>query len=397
MTKVSEVIVIGGGFSGLIVAERLSEKYSKGSVRIIEKCDRVGKKILATGNGRGNVTNLNLGVENYHSVQSADVSYAIEKYGYKSLIDYFSALGMDVTADEGRVYPSSLQASSVLDVLRMKLAFSGVEEITDAECLSIYKENEIFTVKTKKGDYFAKRVILSCGGKAQKQYGTDGTAYRLAEHFGHKTTKLYPSLVQIKTSTDSIRGLKGLKQKVRLKAMENGKVLGGYEGDLLFTDYGVSGNAAFFLSSYITGKENCSLSIDFLPDKSEEHLKNLLKNKAKLGYIEPQDMFLGIINKQIGRAVVKSMGISDFSEKSIEKAVAAVKDFRLKVVGTLGFDYAQVTRGGILFDEVDKKTFESKLQKGLYIVGEMLDVDGDCGGYNLQWAFSSAMCCAEGI
>ena len=397
MSKVLEVAVIGGGFSGLIAAERLSQKFPTGSVKIIERGARVGRKILATGNGRGNVSNILLSESNYHSLAGADVSYALQKYGNKSLIEYFSSLGMDITVEGGRIYPSSYQASSLLDLLRMKLEYKSVEEITDAECVDISGDGDKFIIKTTCGNFAAKRVVLACGGKAQKQYGSDGTAYRLAEKFGHSVTKLYPSIVQIKTDTDKIKGLKGLKQKVKLKAISGVEVLAESEGDLLFTEYGVSGNAAFFISSYVTDKKDCCLSVDFLPEKDEKHLVEILRNKAKLGYIGADDMFTGIINKQIGRAIVKSVNTEDLSDKSIKRAVAALKDFRLEVLGTLGFDYAQVTRGGIRFSEIDERTFESKLQSGLYIVGEMLDVDGDCGGYNLQWAFSSAMCCAEAI
>ena len=391
-----KVIIIGGGFSGLIATERLSEKYG-GEIAVIERNDRVGKKILATGNGRGNFTNEVLSDKNYHSVVGAPLCYAIEKYGNKSIKDYFASLGVYNSSEDGKVYPSSFQASSLLDALRSKLLFNGGKEITGEKCLSVFYSDGKFTVKTTANEYTADKVILSCGGKAGKQYGTDGTAYALANSFGHKTTELYPSLVQVKTNTEHIRGLKGIKQTARLKAYENGKFLSESVGDVLFTDYGVSGNAVFFLSSYIAGKSNCRLIAEFLPEKTENEIAEFLIKKSKLGFIKVEDALSGVINKQLGRAIINKIGAVRFDEKIAVRLAKEIKNFDLEVLGTLGYDYCQVTRGGIELKGIDEKTFESKYQKGLYIIGEMLDIDGDCGGYNLQWAYSSARCASDDL
>ncbi len=391
-----ETIIIGGGFSGLIAAERISEKYP-GGVAVIERNDRVGKKILSTGNGRGNFTNEEVSYKNYHSVKDNKAAFAIEKYGNKSIIDYFSSLGVYSASENGRVYPSSFQASSLLDALRNKLGFSGAAEITGERCIEIKKSGNNFVVKTDKAEYRAKKVVLSCGGKSQKQYGTDGTAYSLACAFGHKITETYPSLVQIKTAIEPIRGLKGLKQNVAASVTYNGKTLAKTVGDVLFTEYGVSGNTAFFLSSYAVGLSGAELKIEFLPDKSEGEIAEFLKKKSALPFVAAQDALSGVINKQIGRAVLKYANITEFNERTAEKIAKALKNFVLPIAGTLGFDYSQVTRGGVEFSGVDERTFESKYCKGLYIIGEMLDVDGDCGGYNLQWAYSSARSAADDI
>ncbi|MBO4323449.1 MAG: aminoacetone oxidase family FAD-binding enzyme [Clostridia bacterium] len=390
------IVIIGGGFSGLIAAEILSEKYGA-KVAVIERNDRVGKKILSTGNGRGNFTNEVLSEKNYHSLMGANTSYAIEKFGNKSIKDYFASLGVLSSSEEDKVYPSSFQASSLLDALRSKLAYNGGKEITGEKCLEVSLHDGKFFIKTSSGEYSADKVVLSCGGKSGKQFGTDGTAYSLAAPFGHKVTKLYPSLVQIKTSTDSIKGLKGIKQVARLKAYEGDKLLSESVGDILFTDYGVSGNAAFYLSSYITNKPNSRLIAEFLPEKTEKEIEDFLVEKSRLGFVKAEDALLGVVNKQLGRAIMKKIGANAFDEKTAKKAAKEIKNFELKVLGTLGFDYSQVTRGGIEFNGVNERTFESKYVKGLYIIGEMLDVDGDCGGYNLQWAYSSARCAAEDL
>ncbi|MBO4262381.1 MAG: aminoacetone oxidase family FAD-binding enzyme, partial [Clostridia bacterium] len=305
MEKIYKVAIIGGGFSGLIAADKLSAKFH-GDVIILEKNDRVGKKILATGNGRGNVTNEVLRAGNYHSVCGADVSFAISGHDGGDLRSYFRSKGVNTVVEDGRVYPSCFQASSVLDMLRLSVAHGGGAEKTCAKCEKIERRDGVFRIITDNGNYAAENVILACGGKAAKQYGTDGSAYSLAENFGHTVTALYPSLVQIKTNTEAIRGLKGLKQKVLASAYDKDIKLAETAGDILFTEYGVSGNAAFFLSSYVTDRPAAKLKIEFLPEVSEEALSAFLKEKAALGYIGADDALTGVINKQIGRAIIKN-------------------------------------------------------------------------------------------
>ncbi len=395
--KKYEVAIIGGGFSGLITALALSERLGGENIAVFERNDRVGKKILATGNGRGNISNLNLSVEHYHSAEGrTNALNTIEKYGYKSIIGFFCDLGIPVVYEGDRIYPSSLQASSVLDMMRVKLDFLKTEIKTDSECFGIKKTSGGFVVSTKSGEYFATYVVFAAGGKAGKQYGTDGKAFGILEKLGVKITTLYPAIVQLKTDTTYLKGLKGLKEKALVKAYDGEKLLSEFYGDVLFTDYGVSGNAVFYLSSYLVGAKNPEISISFT-DKTEGELFDFLMRKVKsMPYISPDDILTGVINKQIGRAIAKRCGANDLNERSIRKIADCAKDFRLKVTGTLGFDYAQVTRGGVKLSEVTDE-LELKKNKGLFVAGEALDIDGDCGGYNLQWAYSSAMTVAEKI
>ncbi len=397
MKKVFKVAIVGGGFSGIVSALKLAELFGGENVALIERKDRIGKKILATGNGRGNLSNTDLTESHYHSSSGAKVKEIIEKYGNDALADFFASLGIDLTVEETRFYPSSMQASSVLDMMRLKLAYLNVGELVGNFCEDISFSDGVFKLKCEKETYYSEKVILCCGGKAGSQYGTDGTSYGLAEKFGHSLTALRPAIVQIKTDNRLIRGLKGLKQNACVKINKGGKEKARFIGDLLFTDYGVSGNTAFYLSSYISGDKDEYLSIDFLPEKTSGYITSFLEKKANSGFVGKDDALTGIVNKQIGRAIIKYAEVTSFDNTTVKQIVAALKDFRLKIIGTMGFDSAQVTKGGIRADEVYPDTFESKKRKGLYIVGEMLDVDGDCGGYNLQWAFSSAISACEGI
>ena len=234
---------------------------------------------------------------------------------------------------------------------------------------------------------------MCTGGKAAKNFGSDGNGYALAKSFGHSVTDLYPSLVQLKTETAPIRGLKGIRVEADVSAYEGREKLGKDCGDVIFTDYGVSGDAIFRLSAFLSDraeKGDVVLSLAFLPEVQEAELVRILENKQKSGVFPEGELLCGILNNQLGRAVMRRC---DPNPKSV---AAGIKNFTLRVSGTLGFDYAQVTKGGIRLTETDA-TLQSRLVKGLYFAGEILDVDGECGGYNLQWAYTSARLVADAL
>jgi predicted Rossmann fold flavoprotein len=306
---------------------------------------------------------------------------------------YLQNLGIYLTEDkQGKMYPLSKQASSVLDIIRAYLQNKGVQEITGAEVKDIKHINGVFHIKTQTNTYLSKTVILATGGASAKQFGTDGSAYKLAEKFGHILTPIYPSLVQLKTETNLIRSLKGLKETAKITALQGGKQLKSAVGDLLFTEFGVSGSSIFSVSAAITDKQGVSLKIEFLPELQLNEIEDILKKRECAGYIDKENILTGIINKRIGQAVIKTA--KSLSPKDV---AYALKNFTLKVTGNLGFNYAQVTKGGIKTDTINPNTFESTLQKGLYIVGETLNIDGDCGGYNLSFAFVSAIIASRAI
>ncbi|MGN1235269.1 MAG: aminoacetone oxidase family FAD-binding enzyme [Christensenellaceae bacterium] len=374
------IAIVGGGASGMMCALELG-RLSARDVIIIEKNDRVGKKLSATGNGQGNLTNTRMGTEHYFSSDLSIVGGVLAEFTERDTMETFRSIGGLLLPDErGRVYPASRQGSSATDLLRFALERAGVELKTGVSVTRINSDGRGFTLALSNGEELnADYAVLATGGKAAKQFGTDGSAYALAKSFGHTLTPLYPSLVQCKTDGKELRSLKGIRTEVNLSFEGHTE-----RGDLIFTDYGVSGDSVFRLSSYFTGKEG-ELLVEFLPDVSEKELFAILDRKR----VPEGELFCGILPNQIGRLLLRKAG-------SVKEAVRLVKRFPLRMEGTLGFDYAQVTKGGVPMDEVTAR-LESKRQRNLFLTGELLDVDGECGGYNLQWAFASGAVAAREI
>ena len=395
MQKTFQTVIVGGGASGLMTAVELCSGKNAvigRDVLILERNDRVGKKLISTGNGQGNLMNEKFGCE-YYRGQTDFVKTFVETANQLDLANYLYQLGIPVRAyKDGKIYPVSRQASAVLDVIRAYLEHKGCNVQTDALVSNIRIEKGLFKITSTQGEFFSKTVVMATGGAAAKQFGTDGSAYVLAENFGHKKTKLYPSLVQLKTQTDLIKGLKGLKETAKVTAYNGREKLAESTGDLLFTEYGVSGNAVFQVSAYLTGGGEEYLQVEFLPELSLEQVIEIINKKLTMPHINKEDVLCGLINKRIGQALLK--GVKNYTAQEIAKAI---KGFKLKITGNLGFNYAQVTKGGISTQKINAKTMESQLVKDFYIVGETLDVDGDCGGYNVTFAFVSGITAARSI
>ena len=399
-------IIVGGGASGMFCALRLAESGVK-DVLLLERNDRLGRKLSATGNGQGNVTNTAMSAEHYFSGDAGRVASVLARFGAEDLIGALSALGGIFLPDAvGRVYPASRQAASVTDLLRFALE-GRVEVRTGVRVLSARRDGALFSVRTDGGKEFRGRaLVLACGGKAAPHFGTDGSGYGLARAFGHTVTPLRPSLVQLKTEQTYIRGLKGVRADcaVRLlpgvaaaKGMPASKGDVCLRGDLLFTDYGVSGDVIFRLSAFC--REGDVLSVDFLPDCAPSAVAAAIRGKAeRYPQMRGEDLLRGIVNSAVGKCLAKYSANAPFSQDRglADRLAACVKDFRLPVVGSLGFDYAQVTKGGVPLGEVDDDLM-SRRAEGLYLLGELLDVDGECGGYNLQWAFSCGAVAASAV
>ena len=395
MQKIYKCIIVGGGSAGLLSAVELlsgNDCLNGGDLLILERNDRVGKKLIATGNGQGNLCNENFSSEFYHGDKEF-INTFVSLAKKLDVSSYLTNLGIPLTTGkEGRMYPLSKQASAVLDVLRKFIASKGCAEITNAKVESVKKTDKYFVVKTQTDTFYSQNVILATGGMSAKQFGTDGTSYQLACDLGHEKTKLFPSLVQLKTDTSLIKGLKGLKETVRLTAVKNGKVIKSCCGEVLFTEYGVSGNAVFQISGSVVNEEGVELNLEFLPELSVEEITNILSVREKIKIFEREDYLTGIVNKKIGLAVMKT--VKNVSPLSVAKAL---KNFKLALTGNLGFNYSQVTKGGIKTDKINPFTMESKLARGCYLVGELLNLDGDCGGYNLTFAFVSGILSAKAI
>ena len=390
-----KIAVIGGGASGLTAA--ISAAREGAEVVILERCDRVGRKILATGNGRCNYTNINADIDNYHGGASEFIGYAKKHFWVKETKAFFEELGMLTKIESGgKAYPYSLQASAVLDVLRFEAERLGVKIITDFEAQEVKKNNKGFEIVSYNGNkHFCDKVILSAGGKASPSLGSNGSGYEIAKKLGHHITKLFPALVQVKTETTLVKALKGIKLDAKVRYSRKGKILSESMGELLFCDYGVSGPAVFNISRQCSEFGDGELLIDLLPEMSRDKLLPILKNRCSRERTL-ENYFVGMINKKLGMTVMKYAGVLPYSRSAdtlaneeINRLADSLKCFKLKVTGTMSWNNAQVTAGGIVTSEVNPRTLESKLCKGVFITGEILDIDGDCGGYNLQWAWTS--------
>lgn len=385
-----EIAIIGGGASGLMAA--LAARSEGCSATIYERCKRVGRKILATGNGRCNMTNTGACLKNYYGRNPEFILQAASRFWVKETIEFFAGIGI-LSKEEsgGKVYPYSDTASSVLDVLRREASTLGVKTVCDFDVSSVKLEGKRFLIQSYKGEkVFADKVIIAAGGKAAPDLGSNGSGYEILKSFGHSITELRPSLVQLKTDDETVKKLKGIKINARVSSGDISE-----EGELLFTDYGLSGSPIFSISAKISMGSN--ITVDIMPEYKRDDIINLLYSRAAYLYDVPlEEFFTGMLNKRVGQALLKSAGAaplsrkaSELSDSDIEKIADKIKCWRFKVIGTMSWNNAQVTKGGAATDQFYPETMESKLVKGLYACGEVLDIDGDCGGYNLQWAWTS--------
>lgn len=393
-----DVAVIGGGMSGLVSAIEMKRNYPEMQVVIFEQLEKAGKKILATGNGRCNLDNMNANENDYNN--PSFVSYALEKYTPEANLSFWEGLGLLTVSDiEGRVYPRSNSATSVLDALRYETENLGIEIIF--EKVEKLKKEKYFQIN----NHQAKNVIMCCGGCSSPSQGSDGSGFELLKGMGHTITRLSPSLVQITTDTKYVKSLKGVRVKGKLTLEENNKIIGTSEGEILFADYGLSGIATMDLSRFLArvkNSENTVIHLDMADDMTgTEILSYLFLRQINNPSLECDNLLTGMLPKAVGKVILKKCSIfpgekvGNLSQRDLINIIKFIKDFEFKVTGTKGFQFSQVTSGGVKTDEVDEKTLMSKKVKGLYLCGEILDVDSRCGGFNLHWAVSSARLAAE--
>ena len=389
------IAIIGGGAAGLMAAYAAS-RTNENHVILYERQARVGRKLLATGNGRCNLTNLNADVSHYHGANPAFVRPALEVLSVGDTLALFRDLGLLTTEGEGgRMYPLSDSANSVLDVLRFAIERENVELKAGAPVLSVQRNKKGFLVETEAGKDFANEVIVACGGCAGSKLGGVNDGYTILQSLGHSRTTLHPALTQITSDSPYPRSLKGVRAQAAMRLERKGKIVAENRGEVQFTEKGISGIAVFELSREVSTGGACDVVLDFLPDYSAKEIFGLLKQRVfALPMLSTEDLFTGILHNKLGRTVCRAAEVSaehigDLSDKELNKCAKLCKDFRIHAIGTGGFDTAQVTAGGIKTSEFNPHTMESKLVPGLYACGEVLDIDGDCGGYNLQWAWSS--------
>ena len=387
--------IIGGGASGMAAAITAAANPDN-QVILMERQARVGKKLSATGNGRCNLTNIHAESWGYHGEDPEFVRPALKRFDVDATMDWFLSLGLfSVVEDWGRVYPYSDQANSVVDVLRYALEKPNIQLLTGFEVQKVKKSGEGFRVDGSEESVFCDKLIVACGGLAGTKLGGTMSGYKLLRAFGHKCTKLRPSLVQLKSSWPMCSSLKGVRTTCKAEILRNGEVHSWSDGELQFTEYGLSGPVIFEVSrDACQSSGNWVCRLDFFLSKDEDWLREHLLRRRETNW-KAEDLLTGILHNRLGRVIVQSVGISGYvpiaqlEEDEIAAVARAVKCFEVALTEPMGMDSAQVTAGGILTAEFNPETMESKLVPGLYACGEVLDIDGDCGGYNLQWAWSS--------
>jgi len=392
-----KVIIIGGGASGMMAALSASEDPNN-TVTVLERQNRVGKKLMATGNGRCNLTNKAAAPSFYHGLHPEFIRSAFEQLPVEKTLEIFRKLGLyTVMEDSGKYYPLSDQANSVVDTLRFALEQRGVNIVTSCDVLSVHKKARGYQLETTGEKYFADKLIVACGGCAGKALGGTRSGYKLLASLGHSCTDLSPSLVQVKTDLTYVRSLKGVRADCTMTLKASGRVVQQTSGEVQFTDFGVSGPVTFELSRAVSVcKDEMVLLLDFMKHYTEEQLVRSLCDRAQLfPELHAEQLLTGMLNTRLGLTVVKSAGLNihdplkTLSDMDLCKVAHALKYFPLKVEGTLGMEHAQVTAGGVPTAEFRADTLESRLAPGVFAAGEVLDIDGDCGGFNLQWAWSS--------
>lgn len=387
------VAIIGGGASGMAAALAAGENPST-QVVLLERQARLGRKLLATGNGRCNLTNVHALPGTYHGEDTKFADAAIRKFSAADALSWFKSLGLHtVTEESGKVYPYSDQANSVVDVLRFALEKPNIRVVTGFEVTKIKKTEDGFTVGNGEESISCNRLIIACGGLAGTKLGGSMAGYKLLGKLGHSCTRLRPALVQLKTDWAGISALKGVRANCYARILCDGDLFAHSSGEIQFTEYGVSGPVIFEISRDVCGKKgNWACALDLLPHVTQEELTAELK--ARPHSLSVEEFLTGILHNRLGRVLVRAAGIrsgtvGDLHPSQITEVCRLVKEFEIPLTEPMGMDCAQVTAGGVHTQDFDANTMESKLVPGLYACGEVLDVDGDCGGYNLQWAWSS--------
>lgn len=403
---INDVIIIGGGAAGLLSAVYLKKNYPQKTVRILESLPRVGKKLALTGNGRCNITNKNIDLSRYHGENVDFCEYALSKYNLKFTENFFKSIGLPFAFEEEKGFPYSLQGSSVVDCLRFAAENLGVITHTETKVTNIQISNGNYKVIAGNVSFLARNIVVAAGlYSGGDKLGSDGSMLEILKKAGFSVTKTSPAIVQVKTETDIVKQLKGIKVNANVILKSNETIIRKEFGETLFCDYGLSGPPVLQISREISRSQKpFKISLDIMPTIDYNPLLDILKQRAKdLKYLNLDEFFTGFLQKRLGQVILKVAGckltdsVKILDEKQIEKIAKIIKNFEFNVTGTTGFVNSQVTAGGLDTTQFDNKTMMSKTNKGLYAVGEILDIDGDCGGFNLQWAWSSAMCACDSI
>ncbi|HOI46619.1 MAG TPA: aminoacetone oxidase family FAD-binding enzyme [Bacilli bacterium] len=398
-----KIVVIGGGASGMVAAIKAKETNPNAEVIIIDRMKQLGKKLLATGNGKGNFSNIKTSPHYYN-----DPTFVEEVFRQVSLFDtihFFNKLGVFPKNDaEGRMYPFSDQASAIHDVLVNELQRLGIILYLESNVTSILKQESTFEIVLEDKRLLCDLVIICAGGKAYPNLGSNGSGYQLLQSLGHHVTPIYPSLVGLKVKEDT-KQLGGIRVKGNVTLRTGNMIIGTEDGEIQLRDTGISGIVVMQMSVIIARRkvlglnEMYQIEIDLMPTVSLADVNQMLnERKESIKDKAIGDFYLGMFHQNLGKDMLKRLGIIRFSDKTesitkseLTKLANLIKHYNFHFVDFYQFDDAQVCSGGIQNDEFDSHTLESKLVRGLYVAGELLNVDGETGGFNLQWAWSSGM------
>ena len=388
--KKKSLAIIGGGASGLAAAIEAADNNPNITITVFDRMAKAGKKILATGNGRCNFSNEDLSPRHFYG--DGEFLRKVLTSSYSDDESFFREMGMLSYHEDGRIYPRSQQASAVRDTLIYKATESGVSLVTETAIDTVKRLEKGFEIN---GEIF-DAVIICGGGCAAPAQGSDGSCYAIAKSLGHSITPLYPALCGLTTPSKDLSVLKGVRCEGKATLFCDNKYCGEEAGEIQFTDKGVSGIPIMNLSHLCGDSKDIKLSLDLCSDVNREDLSHHINEaKGQSPDKETEDVLAGIVNNKLGfaimgRARIKAhTPIGKLKGSEINNLINILKAFDIAVTGTRGFENAQVSRGGICTSEIDPETMKSKISDGLYFAGEILDIHGDCGGYNLHLAFTT--------
>lgn len=381
MNEKLQVLVVGGGAAGLTAAIMAARNGAQ--VTVLEQNDTVGRKICVTGNGRCNLTNRNMDSEIFRGENTEIVRKILQQFSMEDTLAFFEDLGVTAAERKGWYYPRSNQAKCVPDLMLLKARDLKVKIKTREKVEAVFKENGRWKIRTQSWTYEGDRVILANGSKASAVPGSDGSGYEIAEDLGHHVIKPLPALIGLRCKGNSFSAWAGVRTEAEVSLWIDERFHSSERGEVQLTDYGVSGIPIFQLSRYavraLDSGYKVKVYINFFPEYSQETLKNMLdKRKERCAYQNEGELLLGLLPEKLIKVLCRQKNI-----------IEALSEYMLEVKGSTGYEQAQVCSGGIDTEEINAETMESLICKGLYFAGEIVDIDGPCGGYNLQWAWSS--------
>lgn len=404
-----DVIIVGGGAAGLAASVFLGRAANGRRIAVLEKGPRVGKKLMATGNGTCNLTNVKATAADYHGAPRL-AGAALDAFSVAETIDFFTSIGVDcATRPDGKVYPLSEQAGAVLDALRLEAQALGVEILCDTKVTALKKQGNAWCVVCENAKYTARQVLVTVGGAAAPALGGSAEGYRLLTDLGCEKKALFPSIVQMRTATDYVRSVKGIRVDATITLRIDGREMAQNYGEVLFADYGLSGPAVMFISRPVADwerqkKGDVVAHLDLLPDWDLDTLCARIRQRSRLKGRTLEDLLTGLLHKRVGQTILRVAEVlpltreaNTLTDEECARIAKTIKNWKIPVTGTQGFGGAQVTAGGIAATEIDPATFAVKRLPGVYAAGEVLDVDGNCGGFNLQFAWSSAYVAAQAM